>query len=60
MVSCSLVAISCTSVERSDTGQGGWKEWSEGIETDTHVLHVVDNFFQRSFASQPLGPTFSL
>ena len=60
VVSCSLVAISCTSVERSDTGQGRWKEWGESIETDTHVLHVVENLFQRSFASKPSGPTFSL
>ena len=53
-------AISCTSVLRSDTRQGEWEEWSEGIETDTHVLHVVESFFQRSSASQSSGPTFSL
>ena len=38
-------AILGASVKRSDIGQGKSEEWGEGVEIDTHVLHMVESFF---------------
>ena len=51
-------AIFGTPVQRSDTGQGKPEEWGEGVETDTHVLHLLESFFfsaalRRNLRDQP-------
>ena len=50
MVSCSLVAISCTSVERSDTGQGNGKSGVKALR----LIHMFCTWWKVFFFSAAL------